>query len=153
MYTLIVLSLLFILPAGCAAVQHLQSAEHFLPALLNKWFIFWGAGIRLLMAGGSQVFRPRYTANLLGLQGDDVQMPIRELGFANLAIGVAGALSVVLWSWRFPVGVIAIVFYGLAGLNHLVAGKHGSKERFAMLTDLAFAALLLVTLYLDWRRP
>src|SRR5262245_17180046 len=112
MYAGIVLALLFLLPLGSTGVELLRSTDHFIPALLLKWLVFWGAGIRLLMAGSSQVFRPRYTANLLGLQHDDAIMPIRELGFANTAMGVIGTMSLFLWTWRFPAAVMAVLFYG-----------------------------------------
>lgn len=152
MYTVIVLVLLFVLPLGSTGIELLRSTDHFLPALLLKWFVFWGVGVRLLMAGVSQMTRPRYTADLLGLKGDDTLFPIRELGFANTAMGLVGSLSLALWTWRFPVAVMGVVFYGLAGLNHRSAGRGTSKERIAMLSDLGISAILLLLAFLVWRR-
>lgn len=151
MYTTIVLVLLFVLPLGSTAVELLRSTDHFLPALLLKWFVFWGVGVRLLMAGVSQMTRPRYTAQLLGLEGDDT-LPIRELGFANTAMGLVGSLSLALWTWRFPVAVMGVVFYGLAGVNHRSTGRGTSKERIAMFSDLGISAILLLLAFLVWRR-
>jgi hypothetical protein len=68
---------------------------------------------------------------------------IRELGFANLALGTIG-LGSILWGQWTPVAAVAgAIFYGLAGLNHLRSGQRTSAARIAMLSDFWAAAILI----------
>ena len=62
MYLLIVLLLMFVLPSGSIYLEHsyLHSAAP-LMLLAGKWFVFWSAGVRLVMAGLRQYFQPRFT--------------------------------------------------------------------------------------------
>ena len=77
--------------------------------LVGKWFTFWGVGARLFLAGLNQVFRPSFTAEEIFEIGDPAVLPIvREIGFANLAIGTFGlpvraGLSAVRFDCRRPV--------------------------------------------------
>ena len=153
MYRTTVLSLLFLLPILSTAIQWFMPGPepYVLPALALKWFVFWGVGVRLLLAGFSQWLRPQNTAQLLGLQHEDALFPIRELGFANIALGVLGTVSVMVWSWRFPAAVAGVVFYGLVGINHVSAGKRGAGEKTAMWTDMVFALVLFVLAVMVWR--
>ncbi len=154
MYRLTVLALLFILPIVSTAIQWFMPGPepYLLPALALKWFVFWGVGVRLLLAGFSQWLQPQNTARILGLQHEDALFPIRELGFANIALGVLGAVSVMVWSWRFPAAVAGLIFYCLAGINHRSTGRSGAPERTAMWTDLGFGIVLLVLAVFVWRR-
>jgi hypothetical protein len=155
MYTIAILALLFVLPLASTGLDILRAAapatSYYLPAVLLKWFVFWGVGVRLLAAGYSRMTQPRRTADLLGLKHDDALFPIRELGFANTAMGLVGAMSVLFWTFRLPSGVMGAVFYGLAGFNHRSTGQGTGRERVAMLGDLAFAAVLLVLSFVVWR--
>ncbi|MOA50332.1 hypothetical protein D3C78_1733370 [compost metagenome] len=73
-------------------------------ALVAKWFVFWSVGWRLLLAGFKQIVQPRYTANvILGLKTDEALILVRELGFANVAMGVLGVLSL----WQLCVSAIS----------------------------------------------
>ncbi|MGJ7506078.1 DUF6790 family protein [Variovorax sp. GT1P44] len=146
-YFFIVAFLMFVAPAGCIAYQLL--AQHAAPhwGLALQWFAFWIVGARLGSAGLRQMFKPAYTAqHILGIQGGEALVLVRELGFANTAFGVIGVLS--LWSpgWSVPVALAGAVFLGLAGANHIVQPHRNARESFAMVTDLAGAAILAACL-------
>lgn len=69
------------------------------------WFLFWGVGTRLLVAGLVQIFRPGFTIqNILGAPNAGATQVAQELGFANLSIG-AGAIATAFfgdWESRRP---------------------------------------------------
>ena len=95
MYLLIVLLLMFVLPTGSIYLEHsyLHSAAP-LMLLAGKWFVFWSAGVRLVMAGLRQYFQPRFTSEqIFDIKGDEALPIVRELGVANLATGVVGVAS------------------------------------------------------------
>jgi hypothetical protein len=63
-------------------------------AVVGKWWVFWAVGVRLLSAGIRQILQPRFTSEtILGIKGAEVLMVVRELGFANAAIGTVGVAS------------------------------------------------------------
>ena len=99
MYFLSVLLFMLIAPAGSVWAEH----WHFhiaapLMLLVGKWFVFWGVGVRLTIAGRQNI-QPRFTSEeILGIKGDDPLPFVRELGMANLATGVVGLLSL----WQPP---------------------------------------------------
>ena len=69
---------------------------------------------------------------------------VRELGFANTAIGSAGLGSLYFAGWVLPVAVIGAIFYGLAGINHLTHRSRNTLQNVAMTSDFFAAAVLLI---------
>ncbi|HVO62511.1 MAG TPA: DUF6790 family protein [Terriglobales bacterium] len=111
MYAVSVLALLLLLPLAAVGIELSRPHDVSLLSICLRWFVFWGVGVRLLTAGVSQIIRPRYTAEtILGLKGADAQFVVRELGFANTAMGVVGCLSLGLQSWQIPAGVAGAIF-------------------------------------------
>jgi hypothetical protein len=144
MYYAIVALLMFALPLVSVAVDAAPSAA---PAtlLIGKWYVFWAVGVRLLLAGLRQVVQPRYTAQvILGLKSDESLLVVRELGFANLSLGLCGILSMVFPEWRVPVALAGGVFYGLAGGNHVLQAHRNRLENVAMGSDIFASVVLLV---------
>jgi hypothetical protein len=112
--------------------------------LVGKWFVFWMVGIRLLAAGLRQITQPEYTARtILKLTGNDALVVIRELGFANVAMGVLGTTSLLFADWRSAAAVVGGAFYGLAAGNHVLQPHRGRLQNIAMVSD-AFAAVVLL---------
>jgi hypothetical protein len=68
---------------------------------------------------------------------------VRELGFANTALGVVGVGSIFAPAWVPPATIAGTIFYGLAGINHLRHQPRNSHQNFAMVTDLIIALILL----------
>ena len=144
MYLLTVVLLMCVLPACSIYVEqyYFHSATPLL-SLAGKWFVFWSAGIRLLLAGLRQFIQPRFTATqIFDIKSDDALPIVRELGVANFATGVVGTLSLANPSFVLPVAIAASLFYGIAGIRH-AAEKHRSRnETIAMVSDL-FVSLVL----------
>jgi hypothetical protein len=66
---------------------------------------------------------------------------VRELGFANLAIGAIGLGAVLDDNWIVPCAVAGAIFYGAAGITHLFKHRDTAAENVAMLSDLLMAAI------------
>ena len=144
MYYAIVGFLMFGLPLLSVIADAMLSSPQSAMLLIGKWYVFWAVGVRLLLAGFRQVVQPRYTAQvILGLKSDESLLVVRELGFANLAMGLSGLLSLIFPAWRVPVALAAGVFYGLAGGNHVLQPHRNRLENVAMVSDLFACAVLL----------
>jgi hypothetical protein len=113
-------------------------------AVAGKWFVFWMVGVRLFAAGVRQILQPRYTAEtILGVKGEANLVVVRELGFANLAVGCAGIATLAAPSWIQPMALVGGIYYAAAGIQHALVSGRNRKESFAMITDL-FAAVVLL---------
>jgi hypothetical protein len=144
MYYLVVAFFMVLLPMGSAAVEHLSIQTPVDAALIGKWFAFWSVGCRLILAGTRQVIQPSYTANvILGLQGTEPLVLVRELGFANLAIGALGVVSLFLPSWRMAAALVGMIFYGLAGFGHVAQKHRNNLANVALVSDLFVSGVLL----------
>ena len=142
LYYAIVFSLMFLLPAACAGLEW-RATEGIASALIQKWFVFWAVGVRLLLAGSRQIVQPGYTARqILGLRGNEALLVVRELGFANVALSIVAAGSLVVPGWRVAGALAGAVFYGLAGTNHAGHAGRNRAQTVAMVSDL-FVALVL----------
>jgi hypothetical protein len=143
MYALIVALTTLILPIGSVLWARSGNPSAAWLDLIGLWFVVWGVGVRLGLAGVRQILRPEFTArDIFGLAGEGALVIVRELGFANLAIGIVGLLA-----WRFPTFVLpaaiyASIFYMAAGAMHVANGAHGTNETVAMSSDF-FMALVL----------
>lgn len=145
MYFATVALLTFLLPIVSIVIDHAASATA-APwlALTGKWFVFWSAGVRLILAGLRQFFQPEFTARDIFNLKDEGALPIvRELGIANFATGIVGAVALAKPSFVLPVAISAAIFYGIAGLRHLMAAERTTNETVAMASDL-FVALALI---------
>lgn len=142
MYYLIVTLLTVVLPLGAIAIERFIDPQTNLLLLLGKWFTFWGIGVRLLLAGVMQVRRPSFTAQeILGIEAPAAQKLVSELGFANLAFGLLGVLSLPLPGWTAPAALAGGLFLLLAGIKHARNPQRSGKEHLAMATDLFVAAM------------
>ena len=150
MYRAIILLLIFVLPIGSVGAEWLSSGGATPPMLLvGKWFVFWAAGVRLLLAGIKQFLQPEFTAHQIFKMKTDEALPvIRELGIANFAAGVLGVASIWATSFVLPVAIWGAIFYGVAGAQHVTQKGKSGNETLAMATDLfAFVALAVYVLY------
>ena len=145
MYYAVILLVMLVLPAVSVVVEFVltQGAAGWL-TLIGKWVVFWGVGIRLLVAGLRQVIRPGLTAELLGVKDASANVLVRELGFGNLAIGATGALTLTLPNWTLAAAMCGGLFYGFAGLQHVFSKHRTSEENWAMVSDIAIAVVLAV---------
>src|SRR5271170_2098021 len=108
MYVPMVIALMLALPLISIVAQiiltdqgALHGASHLL--IVAKWYVFWAVGMRLSLAGLRQILQPRYTAEtILGFKGAEALFFVRELGFANAAMGSVGIASLFAPSWVTP---------------------------------------------------
>jgi hypothetical protein len=111
--------------------------------LIGLWFVFWGVGVRLGFAGLKQILQPAFTArDIFKIEGDGALVVVRELGFANLAIGIVGLLALRFSAFVLPAAIYASIFYLAAGAIHVREHDRGLNENVAMASDL-FMALVL----------
>lgn len=145
MYFVAVTALMFVLPVLSILAEWAAGSDAGLLFLVGKWFVFWAAGIRLLLAGFKQVLQPSYTAKtIFGIDDPDAEKLVTEIGCGNLAIGLIGTLSLLVPGWVAPSGLAGGLYLALAGVKHGMNRHRSAKENFAMVTDFAGAAILAV---------
>jgi hypothetical protein len=147
MYIAAVTLFMFLLPLLSVLTEIVVNKNHTaLIALIGKWFVFWAIGIRLLTAGIRQVIKPGLTAEgILGIKDKSSWTIVRELGFANISMGLAGIISLWQLSWRPAVALIGGLFLLLDGAQHMTK-KRNFEENVAMYSDLAIG--ITMALYL-----
>ena len=134
---------MLLLPGASVLAEHAAHPAADVVVLTGRWFVFWGVGVRLGLAGLRQLLQPAFTAREIFHMATDEALPvIRELGVANLTTALVALLSIVAPGFVLPVAIAAGVFYGVAGVRH-VAEKHRSlNENVAMASDLWLSAVL-----------
>ena len=143
MYIAIVVLTMLVLPVGSIAVEHGLHPQLALLDLTGRWFVFWGVGVRLGMAGLRQFFQPAFTAReIFHIESDEALPLVRELGVANLATGVVGLASIAAPSFVLPVAISAGIFYAVAGIRHVSEQARSLNETVAMVSDLFIAVVL-----------
>ncbi len=145
MYVAVVLLQTLVLPVASGAAELILRGGD--PVLaLGRWFLFWGVGTRLLLAGAVQVVRPGFTArDILGADagaGGALHI-VQELGFANLAMGALAAIGAFVPVWWVPAALPGGAFLGQTGLRHVAKAGKGLEERVATWTDLLVAGAML----------
>jgi hypothetical protein len=143
MYIAIVVSTMLVLLAALIFFDRVLHPTESMIFLVSHWFVFWGVGIRLGLAGLRQFLQPSFTArDIFGMTSDEALPPVRELGAANFATAVVGLLSIAIPSFTLPIAISAMIFYGVAGVRHIVARSRSLNENVAMLSDLFLFAVL-----------
>jgi hypothetical protein len=113
--------------------------------VFGMWWVFWGVGTRLLVAGIAQVSGKGPTSAILGATAPSVQEKqlTRELGVANLCLGLAGILALVP-GWALPAGFAGGIYLLLAGVMHLPKKGKNPQETLATWTDLIVGVAVVV---------
>lgn len=147
-YLLLNISLLITLPLLSILSAHIFEKEIISTQLIAKWFIFWAVGIRLFTAGIKQASDPAFTAKqIFKITEKESYVVVRELGYANISLGVMGILSVINDEWRIMAAVCGGLFFGFAALQHSLRKPDSRNELVALLYDavvfIALAAWLL----------
>jgi hypothetical protein len=113
--------------------------------VFGKWWVFWGVGTRLLVAGVAQVSGRGPTSAILGAAVPSIpeRQLARELGTANIGMGVAGLLALVP-GWALPAGLAGGVFLLIAGILHVPKKGKNAQETLATWTDLVVGLAVIV---------
>lgn len=117
-------------------------------ALVAKWYTFFAAGVRLLLAGIRQQLQPGFTAaEIFGITDSSSHPLVREIGMANVSMGLLGMASLALPDWRLAAALVAALYYGQAAVVHVGHRPATVNEAVALVSDvlicLLFAAILL----------
>ena len=155
MYLAVVLLLMGVFPIASVLIEAFAShSDASLWFLVGKWFVFWGVGMRLLLAGVRQMVNPAFTADtIFGIKDKAAEVIVRELGFGNFAIGVLGAVSLLNRDWVVPAAIAGGLFYGLAGALHTRNGGRNTNENIAMISDLFIFVVLALYLAATVSKP
>lgn len=149
MYLAIVVLTMFLLPAAAALIEHALLPGEPAIFLVGRWFVFWGVGVRLTLAGLRQFFQPSFTAvEIFQMKSEEALPLVRELGVANIATGTVGLLSLACASFVLPISISAGIFYGIAGLRHLSERNRSRNENIAMASDLF--VFLVLAIFVAW---
>lgn len=143
-YFILVIAQTVVLPIISGVIELLLVGGD--PVLVfGKWWAFWGVGTRLLVAGLVQVSGKGPTAAILGATAVSVQerQLTRELGTANVGMGVAGLLALVP-GWALPAGAAGGIFLLIAGAMHVAKKNKGAQENLATWTDLLVGVVILI---------
>lgn len=146
MYLASVSLFMFLLPILSILTEVIANKNHaaFI-TLLGKWFVFWAIGIRLFTAGVRQIIKPGLTSEgILGIKGKEVWVIVRELGFANAAMGLAGIIALWQPEWRLAVAFIGGLFLLLDGVQHAVSKHRNFEENVAMYSDLFIGLIMAI---------
>jgi hypothetical protein len=144
MYLISIVLLLLVLPAASVAIETLwMGGGADIMLLVGKWLVFWGVGVRLFIAGVRQVVQPQFTAETIFEIKDYAALAIvREVGFANLAMGTLGLLTLTKSGFLVPAAIVGGLYYGLAGIGHAIRGEKNFNEWTALVSDLYIFAVL-----------
>jgi uncharacterized protein DUF6790 len=144
MYFAAIVLLMLVLPMVSIAAEALLHQEvGDLGSLVGKWFTFWAVGVRLFTAGMTQVLRPGFTPeSIFNIKDQAALGVVREIGFGNLAMGALGLLSLAKPEWVMPAAIVGGLYYGLAGLGHLLRPERNFKEQVALVSDFSIFILL-----------
>jgi hypothetical protein len=114
------LSLVSLLPAISASLESFIDDTALDAWVFWKWLVFWVLGIGLFWKGirlaSSQKpasFRPG------AFTGKELYSLLLELGFANMALGSMGILSVLNDQWRSIAAITGAVYFALRGIVYL----------------------------------
>jgi hypothetical protein len=116
-------------------------------SLMGKWFIFWAIGCRLLTAGLKQAFNPAFTAEtIFHLKDKESFVIIRELGFANICTGLTAIISLMIPQWRIVIAFSGGLFFGLAGLIHILRKPDNQSELIPLISNIFIFLVMVVYL-------
>jgi hypothetical protein len=140
-----------VLPAASTGIALADGGHGSTMAVVGTWFVFWAIGVRLFTAGVRQVVKPGLTSEgILGIPGREAWLLVRELGFANIATGCVGILS--LWNagWRPAAALAGGLFLLAAGVLHALKTSRDTEENVAMVSDLAIGLLMMTYVISQW---
>jgi hypothetical protein len=150
-HLLTVLMLMGVLPIGSIVVQALvqNNLDNWI-LLIGRWFGFWTFGVRMILAGVQQAMRPELAArNIFEIKSKASLPAVQTLGFACMAMGALGTLSILIIHWIVPSAIVGAIFYGFSGITHLRREKRGSSDTIATVSEMSAFVVLLGYLILS----
>ena len=147
-YLMVVVLLMLVFPLMSIAVEHFICIVPINWELIGKWFVFWVVGVRLFTAGIRQVLKPEFTAQeIFHIKSEDSFVIVKELGLANICMGLMGLLSMLKPGWTSLAAIGGGLYFGFAGIEHVIKKPVSANETIATVSDLLFFALIAVYLF------
>lgn len=144
-YTYSTILLMLVLPLISITIELIFFKKYDLMLLIGKWFIFWAIGIRQFTAGIKQTLDPAFTLErILNIRNSESHVVVRELGFANICMGVLGIVSLFVEQFRLSAAIVSGLFMGLAGILHIMRKPDGRNEVIAMITNIFIFIVMLI---------
>ena len=137
LFTAWCIALLAVFPIAAATLE-----SHIDHVVLNwptwwKWFIFWGLGIRLFFKGVKLASTPQFTGlSLSSFKNRESYLLLLELGFANMALGSMGILSVINDQWRLIAAIGGAIYFGLSDMLRVIKKPGGRHELVALIYNI-----------------
>lgn len=146
LYEISVITFFALLPIIATIIDiFLSKSEVNALGIMFKWFVFSGVGLRLFTAGLKQAINPSFTAKEIFKASEEKSfLIVREIGLANISIGVIGILSLFLPEFRLAAGTSGGLYFGLAGCLHLFNKQRSKEEIFPMISDFYIFFVLLI---------
>ena len=137
-----------IIPLGAIFIDYyMMGNTNLFVEISLKWFVFSGIGLRLGISGIKQIFHPQFTLNeIFNISGKEAIPIVRELGFANLCFSILAIISLFYSDFRIPASIAGGLYFGLAGILHVLKKKESSKEVFAMISDIYIFIIMIILL-------
>jgi len=112
--------------------------------LVGRWFVFWAVGVRFVTAAIRQIVNPSFTAQeIFRIDSKESHAVVRELGLANLCMGLIGMLSFLVPQWCTAAALGGGLFLGLAGIQHILKKPVSPNEVITMISDLLVFLILV----------
>jgi hypothetical protein len=152
LYLISVLLFMLVLPVVSIAIECLAHSSVLGWPLIGKWFVFWAIGVRLFIAGIRQIAKPAFTAQeIFHIKNEESFVIVKELGYANICMGLVGILSLHSAGWCQLAAVGGGLYFGLAGIQHVIKKPVSTNETIALISDLYI--FVLMALYLAFTLP
>ena len=143
LYLINVLVVMLILPVASVVTECIKHTSIFGWPLIGKWFVFWAIGVRLLTAGIRQVAKPSFTAReIFHISNEESFVIVKELGYANICMGAIGILSIFSSACCLLAAFGGGLYFGLAGLQHMIKKPVSANERIALVSDVLISLLM-----------
>jgi hypothetical protein len=137
LFTIWCIALVAVLPIAAALLEARVDEIPLTWPIYWKWFIFWGVGIRLFFKGIRLASTPQFTGlSLSSFKNRESYLLLLELGFANMALGSMGILSVINDQWRLIAAIAGAIYFGLADMLRLLKKPTGRHELVALAYNL-----------------
>ena len=150
-FLLIVLLLMVIFPILSIGIECVILSRALHLVLVGKWFLFWAVGVRLFTAGIKQSINPAFTAEKIFHITDKSGYPVvRELGFANICMGLLGTVSLILPQFRIAAACAGGLYFGLAGFLHILKKRDSFNESVAMVSDVGVFVVMAVYVFVSF---
>jgi hypothetical protein len=149
-YLAIVALTMFVLPVASVLIEHSLRPDAPVVFLLGRWFVFWGVGVRLALAGLRQFFQPAFRQRDIPHSGRRGAVAGARTGRCEHRDGGRGPAVAGLRELYPPIPISAGVFYGVAGFRHMAEKSRSRNETIAMASDLFLFALLAFFVVASW---